>query len=90
MVDFIMLAALIGMAFLVWDCVEVGRNDATNLVNAVLSFCITPTICITPGVGDNACILGRNGDNSSRDTFHLKSDYGPWSLLPVRDFLFAA
>ena len=35
MVDFIMLAALIGMAFLVWDCVEVGRNDATNLVNAV-------------------------------------------------------
>lgn len=30
-----MLAALIGLAFLVWDCVEVGRNDATNLVNAV-------------------------------------------------------
>ncbi len=35
MLDFLMLAALIGLAFLVWDCVEVGRNDATNLVNAV-------------------------------------------------------
>ena len=35
MLDFIMLAALIGLAFLIWDCVEVGRNDATNLVNAV-------------------------------------------------------
>ena len=35
MFDFIMLAALIGLAFLIWDSVEVGRNDATNLVNAI-------------------------------------------------------
>ena len=35
MPDFIMLAALIGLGYLIWDCVEVGRNDATNLVNAV-------------------------------------------------------
>ena len=24
-----------GLAFLIWDCVEVGRNDAANIVNAV-------------------------------------------------------
>ena len=35
MPDFVMLAALVGLAFLVIDCVEVGRNDAANLVNAV-------------------------------------------------------
>ena len=35
MFDFLALAALIGMGFLIWDCVEVGRNDAANLVNAV-------------------------------------------------------
>ncbi len=33
--SFIAIAAVIGLAFLIWDCVEVGRNDATNLVNAV-------------------------------------------------------
>jgi phosphate/sulfate permease len=30
-----MAAAFIGIAMLIWDCVEVGRNDAANLVNAV-------------------------------------------------------
>ena len=30
-----MIAALIGLGMLVWDCIEVGRNDAANLVNAV-------------------------------------------------------
>ena len=52
MVDFIMLAALIGMAFLVWDCVEVGRNDATNLVNAVFGARVLQrrTAIITTGV----------------------------------------
>lgn len=33
--DFLTIAAFIGLAMLVWDCVEVGRNDAANLVNAV-------------------------------------------------------
>jgi phosphate/sulfate permease len=32
---FIAVAAVVGLLFLVWDCVEVGRNDAANLVNAV-------------------------------------------------------
>ena len=36
MPDFIAVAALIGLVMLVWDCVEVGRNDAANLVNALL------------------------------------------------------
>jgi len=31
----ITFAAFFGLALLVWDCVEVGRNDAANLVNAV-------------------------------------------------------
>src|SRR3972149_252910 len=35
MPDFVAVAALIGLGMLVWDCVEVGRNDAANLVNAV-------------------------------------------------------
>jgi len=35
MVDFIIIAALIGLGMLAWDCIEVGRNDAANLVNAV-------------------------------------------------------
>ena len=35
MPDFLAVAALIGLAMLIWDCVEVGRNDAANLVNAV-------------------------------------------------------
>ena len=35
MPDFVALAAIVAMGMLVWDCVEVGRNDAANLVNAV-------------------------------------------------------
>ena len=36
MPDFITIAVLIGLGMLIWDCVEVGRNDAANLVNALL------------------------------------------------------
>lgn len=35
MTDFVTIATFIGLGMLVWDCVEVGRNDAANLVNAV-------------------------------------------------------
>ncbi|NLE38944.1 MAG: inorganic phosphate transporter [Pirellulaceae bacterium] len=35
MLTFETLAMLVGLAMLTWDCVEVGRNDAANLVNAV-------------------------------------------------------
>ncbi|MBN1910893.1 MAG: inorganic phosphate transporter [Pirellulales bacterium] len=35
MPDFVFMAMAIGLAMLVWDCIEVGRNDAANLVNAV-------------------------------------------------------
>ena len=35
MFDFVVLAAIVGLGMLIWDCVEVGRNDAANLVNAV-------------------------------------------------------
>jgi phosphate/sulfate permease len=33
--DFLVIAVLVGLVFLIWDCIEVGRNDAANLVNAV-------------------------------------------------------
>ena len=36
MLDFVAIAAILGLVMLVWDCVEVGRNDAANLVNALL------------------------------------------------------
>jgi hypothetical protein len=32
---FIPVTASVAMGMLVWECVEVGRNDAANLVNAV-------------------------------------------------------
>ncbi|NQT37147.1 MAG: inorganic phosphate transporter [Planctomycetes bacterium] len=35
MPDFLLLAMLVGLGMLIWDCIEVGRNDAANLVNAV-------------------------------------------------------
>ena len=34
-VSFFLIAVCVGIAFLIWDCVEVGRNDAANLVNPV-------------------------------------------------------
>jgi phosphate/sulfate permease len=33
--DFLTVATFLGLGMLIWDCVEVGRNDAANLVNAV-------------------------------------------------------
>ena len=35
MLDFIFMATMVGIGMLIWDCIEVGRNDAANLVNAV-------------------------------------------------------
>ena len=35
MENFIAIAAFVGLGMLIWDCVEVGRNDAANIVNAV-------------------------------------------------------
>jgi len=32
---FLQLLVVTGLAMLIWDCIEVGRNDAANLVNAV-------------------------------------------------------
>ena len=33
--DFITIVVVLGLGMLVWDCIEVGRNDAANIVNAV-------------------------------------------------------
>ncbi len=33
--DLLTILAFLGLGFLVWDCIEVGRNDAANIVNAV-------------------------------------------------------
>lgn len=32
---FITIITFLGLGMLVWDCVEVGRNDAANIINAV-------------------------------------------------------
>ena len=32
---FIQVSAILAMGMLVWNCFEVGQNDAANLVNAV-------------------------------------------------------
>ncbi|GAB6166907.1 hypothetical protein JCM19992_29070 [Thermostilla marina] len=40
--DFITVLAFIGLALLIWDCIEVGRNDAANIVNAVFGARILP------------------------------------------------
>jgi phosphate/sulfate permease len=40
--SFIIGAVLVGLVMLFWDTVEVGRNDAANLVNAVLGARILP------------------------------------------------
>ena len=32
---FLLVIVVIGLIMLIWDCIEVGRNDAANLVNAV-------------------------------------------------------
>jgi len=42
MPDFVAVAAVIGLGMLIWDCVEVGRNDAANLVNAVFGARVMP------------------------------------------------
>ena len=56
-VSFVAVAAVIGLSFLVWDCVEVGRNDAANLVNAVFGARVLKrrTAVVVAGV---AVILG--------------------------------
>ncbi len=33
--SFVLAATVVGLGMLIWDCIEVGRNDAANLVNAV-------------------------------------------------------
>lgn len=33
--DFVTVLTFLGLGFLIWDCIEVGRNDASNIVNAV-------------------------------------------------------
>lgn len=33
--SFLFVIATVGLLMLIWDCIEVGRNDAANLVNAV-------------------------------------------------------
>ena len=32
---FVSVAVFMGLGMLMWDCIEVGRNDAANIVNAV-------------------------------------------------------
>jgi len=40
--DFIAICAVTAIVLLIWDCIEVGKNDATNLVNAVFGSRVLP------------------------------------------------
>ncbi|MGQ9822965.1 MAG: inorganic phosphate transporter [Thermogutta sp.] len=40
--DLVTVLAFVGLALLAWDCIEVGRNDAANIVNAVFGARILP------------------------------------------------
>jgi phosphate/sulfate permease len=40
--DFIAICAVTAVILLIWDCIEVGKNDATNLVNAVFGSRVLP------------------------------------------------
>lgn len=40
--DFIATCAIVAVGMLIWDCIEVGKNDATNLVNAVFGSRVLP------------------------------------------------
>jgi phosphate/sulfate permease len=57
MEHFLIVATVVAMAMLVWDCVEVGRNDAANLINAVFgSRVLTREMAV--GLAGLAVVLG--------------------------------
>ena len=51
MPEFIMLAMLVGLGMLIWDCVEVGRNDAALLYGRY-----PPPAKTGPAGGDSASV----------------------------------
>jgi phosphate/sulfate permease len=57
MTELVFLAAHLGLVMLVWDCVEVGRNDAANLVNAVFGSRVM-TRRLAVAVAGTAVVLG--------------------------------
>ncbi len=67
MLSFIALAAMVGVVMLVWDCIEVGRNDAANLVNAVFGARVLKrrTAVVIAGI---AVVLGATFSESVMET----------------------
>jgi phosphate/sulfate permease len=64
---FLPVAALVGLGMLVWNCVEVGRNDACNLVNAVFGArALRRNVAVT--VAAVAVVLGATAGSPVIDT----------------------
>ena len=64
---FVTACAFLGLGFLVWDCVEVGRNDAANIVNAVFGSRILRRR-IAVAVAGVAVILGATASTPVMET----------------------
>lgn len=64
---FISILVFLGLAFLVWDCYEVGRNDAANIVNAVFGSRILrrKTAVLLAGI---AVVLGATASSGVMET----------------------
>ena len=65
--DFISLALYLALALLVWDCIEVGRNDAANLVNAVFGARVL-TRRMAVGLAGVAVVLGATASSAVIET----------------------
>jgi phosphate/sulfate permease len=64
---FLPVAAFLGLGMLIWDCVEVGRNDACNLVNAVFGArALKRNIAVT--IAAVAVVLGATAGSPVIDT----------------------
>jgi len=65
--EFVAVAAIIGLGMLIWDCVEVGRNDAANLVNAVFGARVM-TRRLAVMIAGTAVILGASFSSPVMET----------------------
>ncbi|MBN1511030.1 MAG: inorganic phosphate transporter [Phycisphaerae bacterium] len=83
--SFIIGAVVVGVVMLFWDTVEVGRNDAANLVNAVLGARILTrrTALMLAGV---CVLLGASFSSAVMETAR-KSIFDPHKLRSVEQLL---
>lgn len=79
--DLVTVLAFVGLALLAWDCIEVGRNDAANIVNAVFGARILPRR-VAVALAGVAVILGASLSTPVMETAR-KGIFDP-ALLTLR------